>query len=118
VPLSRLPAAQPPTVPAAPPCRPSPHPQLSGLARDAAWLESYIAGAMLVVKEAVQAAALCLGPTKQPLPTHRKALAAGVRHGAVADNAPLIAELAPVGWVSCPAAGLATPAGAAAARRL
>ncbi|GBF88618.1 hypothetical protein Rsub_01333 [Raphidocelis subcapitata] len=70
--------------------------QLSGLVRDAAWLESYCAAALLVVKEAVQAAALCLGPTKQPLPTHRtRRDPARVEYGGLADNTPLVTELAP-----------------------
>lgn len=45
----------------------------------------------------LQAAALCLGPTKQPLPTHRTRRDPGrVEYGGLANNIPLITELAPV----------------------
>ncbi|KAI8465010.1 MAG: hypothetical protein J3K34DRAFT_525703 [Monoraphidium minutum] len=69
--------------------------QLSGLVRDAAWLESYCASALLIVKEAVQAVALCLGETKQPLPTHSSRARRGITYGALGRNDEIAAELAP-----------------------
>lgn len=44
-----------------------------------------------------QAAALCLGPCKQPLPTHKhRGLPGGVDYGGVAGTTELVSELAPV----------------------
>eukprot|EP00877_Chromochloris_zofingiensis_P004136 jgi/Chrzof1/13723/Cz08g09170.t1 len=76
--------------------------QLSGLVRDAAWLESYIAATMLIVKEAAQGVAIALGPSKQPLPAYRdRRDRARVEYGGVADNIDVIAELAPVSRCHC-----------------
>ncbi|MEW5300709.1 MAG: hypothetical protein WDW36_003619 [Sanguina aurantia] len=66
--------------------------QLAGLVRDAAWLKSYMAGAFLVVKEALQAAAVALGPCKQPLPGYGLEVSSANEYGAmggerVADRA-------------------------------
>lgn len=58
--------------------------QLSGLVRDAAWLKSYVAGAILVVKESLQGAAAGLGESKQPLPGFE--LLSGLAQGSIADN--------------------------------
>lgn len=48
---------------------------------------------------------LCLGPTKQPLPTHRhRRDRPRVEYGALADNIDLVRELAPVSilvWIGC-----------------
>ena len=71
--------------------------QLSGLCRDASWLKSYMAAALLVSKETFQATALALGPTKQPLPSFGLERAAVKTHGAVAGNEALAAEMPKVG---------------------
>lgn len=51
-----------------------------------------------------QAVAMCLGPTKQPLPTHRQRRdRAHVPYGGIGANTHLVAELAPVrcrGWAA------------------
>jgi hypothetical protein len=73
--------------------------QLSGLCRDASWLKSYMAAALLVSKETFQATALALGPTKQPLPSFGLERAAVKTHGAVASNEALAAEMPKVGGV-------------------
>ena len=45
----------------------------------------------------MQAAALSLGPTKQPLPTHRAArYRGGTAYGEIGDNVDVVSELAPV----------------------
>ncbi len=75
--------------------------QLSGLVRDAAWLKSYLVGALLVFKEMMQAALLALGPTKQPLPGFGAARTGALpvaEYGAVGDNTLLaFGEMAQVG---------------------
>lgn len=65
--------------------------QLSGLVRDGAWLKSYVASSLLVVKESLQGVAAGLGPTKQPLPGFAaQELPAGLGYGGTADNLPLV----------------------------
>ncbi len=71
--------------------------QLSGLCRDASWLKSYIASALLISKETFQASALALGPTKQPLPSFGLERAIVKEHGAVSDNTALAAGMPKVG---------------------
>ncbi|MEW5313821.1 MAG: hypothetical protein WDW38_005358 [Sanguina aurantia] len=67
--------------------------QLAGLVRDAAWLKSYMAGAFLVVKEALQAAAVALGPCKQPLPGYGLEVSSANEYGAMGENGSLIASV-------------------------
>lgn len=45
-----------------------------------------------------QAVALCMGPTKQPLPTHSVARYRRVAMGDIADNTDVISELMPVSF--------------------
>ena len=70
--------------------------QLSGLVRDAAWLEAYGAAVMLLVKETMQAAVLVMGPTKQPVPGYLHARDKGVAYGEVAGNLDLVRQMGPV----------------------
>ncbi|KAG2429029.1 hypothetical protein HXX76_011271 [Chlamydomonas incerta] len=65
---------------------------LSGLVRDAAWLKAFVAGAMLSVKDALQATAIALGPCKLPLPAFPR-FNAGGEYGSIGDPSPLIADV-------------------------
>ncbi len=74
--------------------------QLSGLVRDAAWLKSYLVGALLLLKEMMQATLLALGPTKQPLPGFGAARTGALHiaeYGAVGDNTQVVSQMAQVG---------------------
>ncbi|KAG2495185.1 hypothetical protein HYH03_006791 [Edaphochlamys debaryana] len=65
---------------------------LSGLVRDAAWLKAFVAGALLDIKEALQASAVALGPCKLPLPAFPR-FNAGGEYGAIGDPSPLVADI-------------------------
>ncbi|KXZ51084.1 hypothetical protein GPECTOR_14g68 [Gonium pectorale] len=94
---------------------------LSGLVRDAAWLKAFVAGALVSVKEALQASALALGPCKLPLPAFPR-FTLGAEYGAIGDPAPLIGDVPDVVKAAAggagPSGGVTTPLallGAAAA---
>ncbi|KAG2449931.1 hypothetical protein HYH02_000035 [Chlamydomonas schloesseri] len=81
---------------------------LSGLVRDAAWLKAFVAGAMLSVKDALQATAIALGPCKLPLPAFPR-FNAGGEYGAIGDPSPLIADVPDVLKSAAAATAAASP---------